>query len=221
MKLISGQQEEPFVVRLKSYLFWMVPVALVFFGLYPTTNIFTATRQDTLALWLPAELNIPFIPAFIWAYLSMYLIILVPVFFINRQQQRRLAIELMIVTLIAAVIFLLFPARLGFVRQLPAEPLYHALFKPLLALDYPYNLVPSLHVAWSCTVVLAITCQRKGWLVWGLYSWLGLIAVSTLFVHQHHLLDVITGGLLSLTVFYLVGRVYEKICGSTTGTDLA
>ncbi|OFS10968.1 phosphatase PAP2 family protein [Hafnia sp. HMSC23F03] len=210
MKFSIFHQTEPFSCRLKSYLLWMVPVAIVFFSLYPTINTFTAARHDTLALWIPAELGIPLIPAFIWVYFSFYLIILAPVFFLTQSEQKRLAIELMVITVIGALFFLLFPAKLGFVRQIPSAPLYQSLFKHLFMLDQPHNLVPSLHVAWSCTAVLAITRKHVGWIAWGLYSWLILIALSTLFVHQHHLLDVITGGLLSFTTCYLTGIVYEK-----------
>ncbi len=201
---------EPFPTRLKSYLLWMLPVSIVFFGLYPTVNFFTATRSDTLVLWLPAELEIPFIPAFIWLYFSMYLIILMPVFFLNLKEQKRFATELMVLTAVAAVVFLLFPARLGFERLLPIDPFYRSLFEALWSLDRPHNLVPSLHVAWSCTAVLAVTRRPRGWVSWALYVWLIAIALSTLFVHQHHLLDVVTGGLLSFTVHFYTGKVYEK-----------
>ncbi len=193
-------------------------MSVCFFVLYPTINMFTTTRADTLDLWFPAELDIPFIPAFIWAYLSMYLIILVPVLFLNRREQKRMALELIAVTLISSVIFLLFPARLGFVRQLPSDPLCRAVFEQLFTLDAPHNLVPSLHVAWSCTAVLAASRKATGWFLWVLYGWLLLISLSTLFVHQHHLLDVMTGGLLSLTTFYFARNVYEKNSRTTVGT---
>lgn len=215
---INTSETEPFSIRLKSYLLWGIPVSVCFFVLYPTINMFTTTRNDTLDLWFPAELDIPFIPAFIWAYLSMYLIILVPVLFLNRQEQKRMALELIAVTLISSVIFLLFPARLGFVRQLPSDPLYHAVFEQLFTLDNPHNLVPSLHVAWSCTAVLATSRKATGWILWVMYGWLLLISLSTLFVHQHHLLDVMTGGLLSLTTYYFARNVYEKNTRTTVST---
>lgn len=211
-------RKEPFATRLKYYLLWGLLVSLVFFALYPLINIFTTTRSDTLALWLPMELSIPFIPAFIWLYLSMYLIIFVPLFFLNLQEQKRLASELIVVTIIGAVIFLLFPARLGFVRQLPDNPLYHALFSQLLALDKPHNLVPSLHVAWSWTVVRAVSRTVRGWVPVMLYFWFTGIALSTLFVHQHHVLDVVTGLLLSLVVAYFAGKIYEKECPVSLNT---
>jgi len=202
--------KEPFATRLKYYLLWMAPVSVVFFGLYPTINAYTATRSDTLALWLPAELSVPFIPQFIWGYLSMYLIVLVPLFFLNLHQQKRLAIELMVVTAAAAIVFLLFPARLGFVRQLPDAPFYQALFSHLFTLDRPHNLVPSLHVAWSWSAVAAVLRTTRGWIPVALCFWFMVIALSTLFVHQHHLLDIATGFLLSLLVSYFTGKVYEK-----------
>ncbi|WP_336219461.1 phosphatase PAP2 family protein [Citrobacter amalonaticus] len=202
--------KESFATRLKYYLLWMLPVSVVFFGLYPIINIFTTTRSGTLALWLPEELLIPLIPAFIWVYLSMYLIIIVPLFFLNLREQKRLAIELMVVTIVGAIMFLLFPARLGFIRQLPDDPLYHAIFSHLLSLDRPHNLVPSLHVAWSWTAVRAISRKTRGWIPTVFWFWFIAIALSTLFVHQHHVLDVATGLLLSLVVSYFTGKVYEK-----------
>ena len=218
MRLATCVETEPFPRRLKSYLFWMIPVSAVFFGVYPTLNLFTASRDDTLALWIPAELNIPFIPGFIWVYFSLYLIILLPVFFLNQREQQRFAVELMAITLVAAFVFLLLPARLGFEREGPSDPFYRALYNSLFALDYPHNLVPSLHVAWSCTAVLAMTRKSVGWFAGLLYGWLAAIALSTLFIHQHHLLDVITGGLLSCVVYHLTGRVYEKPCDPAAGT---
>ncbi|QBH96967.1 Ser/Thr and Tyr protein phosphatase [Limnobaculum zhutongyuii] len=205
---------EPFTKRLKTYLIYACWVGVFFFGLYPTINWFTSTRSDFFALYLQAELAIPFIPAFVWFYLSMYLVFMLPVFFLNSRELKRLSAELILVTIIGAIIFLLFPARLGFTRQLPESDLYRGIFEYIFALDKPHNLVPSLHVAYSVTIVLAIVRHCRPLVRYSLMIWLTGLILSTVFTHQHHLLDVVSGVLLSFFTYQLMDRRYEKITDS-------
>ena len=76
----------------------------------------------------------------------------------------------------------------------------------LFALDHPHNLVPSLHVAWSCAAVLAIIRHTGRGLTLLFLLWLVLIVSSVLLVHQHHVADVVTGLLLAVTVSYMMRK---------------
>ncbi|MBT0459884.1 phosphatase PAP2 family protein [Morganella morganii] len=194
---------DPFSRRVISYLLWCIPVSVVFFTVYPLMNAYTAGRGSLYALWFPAELNIPFVPGFIWVYCSFYLIILMPVLFLPRREHRQLALTFIVMTLLGGVIFFLFPAQLGFVRQVPESPLYRTMYTTLFALDHPHNLVPSLHVAWSCAAVLAIIRHTGRGLTLLFLLWLVL---SVLLVHQHHVADVVTGLLLAVTVSYMMRK---------------
>ncbi|WP_274370829.1 phosphatase PAP2 family protein [Morganella morganii] len=198
--------QEPFSRRVVSYLLWCIPVSVVFFTVYPLMNAYTAGRESLYALWFPAELHIPFVPGFIWVYCSFYLIILMPVLFLPRREHRQLALTFMVMTLLGGVIFFLFPAKLGFVRQVPESPLYQTMYTTLFALDHPHNLVPSLHVAWSCAAVLAIVRHTGRGLTLLFLLWLVLIVLSVLLVHQHHVADVVTGLLLAVTVSYMMRK---------------
>ena len=73
-------------------------------------------------------------------------------------------------------------------------------------LNLDYNLVPSLHVA------LAAVCLQAFWegrsmpvrvalVLWGL-----ALALSTIFTHQHHVLDVVAGAVLARVMFLLLHR---------------
>ena len=198
--------QDSFSRRVISYLLWCIPVSVVFFTVYPLMNAYTAGRDSLYALWFPAELNIPFVPGFIWVYCSFYLIILMPVLFLPRREHRPLALTFMVMTLLGGVIFFLFPAQLGFVRQVPESPLYRTMYTTLFALDHPHNLVPSLHVAWSCAAVLAIIRHTGRGLTLLFLLWLVLIVLSVLLVHQHHVADVVTGLLLAVTVSYMMRK---------------
>jgi membrane-associated phospholipid phosphatase len=76
-------------------------------------------------------------------------------------------------------------------------------FTPLHALDQPYNLAPSLHIAlW--TILLAVYWRhtralRRAAIV----TWFVLIYASTLLTWQHQAFDVITGQALGLAALYL------------------
>ncbi|EMM6940036.1 TPA: phosphatase PAP2 family protein [Morganella morganii] len=197
---------DPFSRRVISYLLWCIPVSVVFFTVYPLMNAYTAGRDSLYALWFPAELHIPFVPGFIWVYCSFYLIILMPVLFLPHREHRQLALTFMVMTLLGGVIFFLFPAQLGFVREVPESPLYRTMYMTLFALDHPHNLVPSLHVAWSCAAVLAIIRHTGRGLTLLFLLWLVLIVSSVLLVHQHHVADVVTGLLLAVTVSYMMRK---------------
>jgi membrane-associated phospholipid phosphatase len=65
--------------------------------------------------------------------------------------------------------------------------------------------VPSLHVACSALCVATLLhAGPRATVKLGLLLWAGLLSVSVLLVHQHHLLDVLTGWLLGLAAYRLV-----------------
>jgi hypothetical protein len=168
--------------------------ACTFFTVYPACNLITSHRTNTFSLYLDSELKIPFVPQFVWFYLSMYVLFLTPPFYLNASEAKILGKRLVLSTLASGCIFLLLPAKLGFVRTIPDDPLYRPVFALMFAIDLPYNMVPALHVVFSALIVLAIldaseTVQTR--VLW--WSWLIVICVSTVLVHQHHLIDVISG----------------------------
>lgn len=201
---------EPINQRIKVFLIWGILVGIAFFGLYPLLNWYSSERQYTFGLYFSFELQIPFIASFIWLYFSMYLLLFTPLFLLNSNALRKLAIELIIATMVAAVIFLLIPCHLGFIRVIPDTPLYQLLYSQLFNLDHPYNLIPSLHVAFSTSIVLSLTANTKKHLSYLFYLWLIGIISSTILTHQHHLLDIITGAGSSLLIHNIIGRYYEE-----------
>lgn len=195
-----------FPQRISTFFAWGLLVGVVFFSIYPTTNWLASLRSEHLSLFVDKELGLPFIPEMIWAYLSMYVLFAFPPVFLNPEQLKRLAKELIIGTIISGIIFATFPAKLGFIRTLPDSDLYRTIFQNLFYVDQPYNLVPSLHVVYSTAISLAIvsnTGRRVRGLIW---LWLGFIITSTVLVHQHHVIDVMAG----LTLAVLARKLMEK-----------
>lgn len=190
----------------KTYSYWAFWVGVAFFSVYPTCNWLTSQRAVAYPLYINKELSIPLVPEFIWLYMSMYILFLLPPFFLDNIQLKLLGKQLILATISSGIIFLLIPTILGFERIQPDDPFYSSLYAQLFTIDLPHNLVPSLHVVFSAIIVFSLLQGMKKSsskiLTW---MWLILLCLSTLLVHQHHLLDVIAG--LLIAVFF---RTYYK-----------
>jgi membrane-associated phospholipid phosphatase len=192
----------------KTYAFWAMWVGVAFFLVYPTCNWLTSLRGEYFSLYFPGELNVPFVPELILIYLSMYVLFAMPPFFLQAAELTALGKQLIAGTLLSGLIFMLLPARLGFVRQVPEGGFFGPLFSNMFAVDMPHNMVPSLHVVFSALILLALTgatTSESYRLFW--YGWLLVICASTMLVHQHHLIDVIAGLALA---FLLRKRIIKR-----------
>jgi len=183
----------------KVYGIWAFWVGIAFFAIYPTCNWLTSQRTATYPLYIDAELEIPLIAEFFWIYMSMYVLFLLPPFLLNTRQLKSLGKQLVLATFVSGIIFLLIPTELGFQRVQPDNLFYSQLFSQLFTIDLPHNLVPSLHIVFSAIICFALLegIAHKSWklIVW---LWLALLCASTLFVHQHHMLDVFSGLLIAV-----------------------
>src|SRR3569833_2980752 len=165
-------------------------------------NWCTAHRTTHVRVDLGFEAYIPLVPAFSLVYMSIYpLFLAVPFVLRTKREVRNLAIVQSTTILIAGICFLLIPAKLAFVPPSDSElGVWKSLFRYADRLNLDYNLVPSLHVALSiiCIEFFCLHANGAGKIIlrlWGL-----AIAASTLFTHQHHLIDVGAGYSLALAV---------------------
>jgi membrane-associated phospholipid phosphatase len=193
----------PSPARWLAYLGLGLLLDLVFVAVYGGTLWLNQERGYYLNLFADWELHVPLIPGFIYPYFSIFVLFLLPPFALRVSALRCLAKQLALATFIAGTLFLLFPTRLGFTSH-PTLNQLPALFRLLVDVDLPYNLCPSLHVAYGTLTILAIqpASSRRARLLLGL--WLALMCASVVLVHQHHLLDILGGIMLALAVRYAV-----------------
>lgn len=194
--------------RLPVYLKWVAWVSVAFFGVYPAMNWITSLRSSPFHLYLQSELAIPFVPELIWAYVSMYVLFLFPLIFVPAAHMPALGRQLVVGTVVSGVLFLLFPAELGFARAVPDGPA-GGLYAGIFSIDQPYNMAPSLHVVFSAAIALACADFARPAVRALLFAWLGIISASTVLVHQHHLIDVATAFML---VWWLRRRYKVTLC---------
>jgi hypothetical protein len=183
-------------------------VGLWFAMVFGGAEWWTAQQTRRVRVHLDAELSLPLIPSFTLVYMSIYVLFLgVPFVLRKRSEFTRLALAQSVTILLAGLGFLLFPAQTAYAPPDAAHlGLWKGLFQIADRLNLDYNLVPSLHVALSvvCLEMFAVHATRAG--RWLLRSWGLAIAASTLFTHQHHLVDAVAGYALALAVVAGVRR---------------
>jgi uncharacterized membrane protein YozB (DUF420 family) len=198
--------------HIRFALVLMFLVTAWFCAVFAGTDWFTAHRIARVRIDLGFESHIPLIPAFTFVYMSIYLLFLAaPIVLRTRREITVLATAQLLAILVAGFFFLLIPAKLTFSPATDGElGWWRPLFRFADGLNLDYNLVPSLHVALSI-VCIEMFCFRAGIAQKILLrSWGFLIAASTLFTHQHHLVDAVTGYLLAFGVVKFVCRLQTK-----------
>ena len=126
---------------------------VLFLAVYPITNrILHDVYYHPFFSW---ELSIPLIDWMIIPYLSFNLLFLVPFFLLKKESLKLLGVSFALSTLIAGIIFYVFPTEIGFTRIVP-EGFTSLLYSSLFNLDMHTNLVPSLHVTY--TTLYLISC---------------------------------------------------------------
>lgn len=182
--------------RLLAWIKFQLSFFALFFPIYLGAAWLT-DLDEAFPLYWQWETRIPLVDWMVLPYLALYPIFVLPLFHLSARQYAGLTRQSVFTLLVAGLTFLLLPAQLGFPATVPDGP-----FAPFLQLvksvDTPYNLVPSLHVAF--TALLLLVCAqfsppRLGGIYIGL---LALVSVSTLFVHQHHVIDILAGIALAL-----------------------
>lgn len=182
------------------YLKLYVGLHLLFVLVYGGANWLAARHARPFHYYAEWERDLPFVPVMIYAYFSIALLFWMPLFMLDEARLRRLGMAAAACMLLAAAIFVMAPGTTAFTpRFAQGGTLEAVLFRLLHSVDRPFNTAPSLHVALSTLLVLV---AREGtpvqWLRALLLCWLGAIVLSVLLVHQHHLVDVLTGALLGI-----------------------
>jgi membrane-associated phospholipid phosphatase len=178
---------------------------LLFAATYVPINHWSVGRPARV-LYLPGEDRLPFIPEFEYLYVLSYFFpwLLVP----GVRDARtfvRCALAFLTTLLAAYGTYLVFPVYLERPTFVP-----DSIATWLLALEYrdpSYNHFPSLHVALTWLCYFGCRSRFKG-------RWLPLlvisISLSTLFVKQHYVVDVVYGAGLAAWAWRGAGRLADQ-----------
>jgi membrane-associated phospholipid phosphatase len=194
--------------RFRRALILITALSVWFALVYGGADWFTHRHGYRVRLHTDAELAVPFVPAAVVGYMSLYVLFAIAPFVLRTDRELDvLAVGLAVQIGGAGICFLIFPADNLFPP--PGDMgIWSATvhFAKWVALDY--NLAPSLHVAMGtlCATVYARQAPPLGRAA--LWLWAGAIGLSTLLLHQHYVIDIVTGYLLA---FVALRWVYDPI----------
>lgn len=136
---------------------------------------------------------IPFFVPFVWIYLSLYLFVLIPVI-------DKLDYDIFINILFSSILLLSvnIPVFYFYPSSYPRPELINLittsdkLLNWLYNVDPPNNTFPSMHVSTTFTFALNYMLYKKK-IRYFVLIWALLIALSTILIKQHYIIDVIAG----------------------------
>jgi membrane-associated phospholipid phosphatase len=184
-----------------SYLF-----SKIFFSVYGGTSLLAGLRRIRPDFHFAWELRLPFLPWLSVVYLSVPLLLLLTPFILRTWRSfTPFFLALTAETLIAGVVYLSVPMVQAYPPRV-ASGIGGAIFHLADRLNLQYNEFPSLHIAFAVTaaIVFGQRCGVLGKILFTLWT-LG-VAVSTLFLHEHHTLDLASGAVLGLLGVAVVWR---------------
>ena len=192
-----------------QFVFYL-PIYLVFF--------FLAERnvRDVTIINIPFDDMIPFIPEFIVPYFLWFpfmVAAIVYVFFRDKREFFAMAWNLIIGMSLFIVVSFVFPNGLTLHPQIETDSIFVWMVEYLHGIDTPTNVLPSIHVfnSFACGVSLGRVLWRRSHKITAIasYAMAVLITLSTMFVKQHSVIDVVSALVLSGLCYFLLRSLYK------------
>jgi membrane-associated phospholipid phosphatase len=164
-----------------------------------------------LFLRSPIDQALPVVPLFVVPYVSLQPFIYgsLVVFLLFRTRIFQSAVLSMIVTFLVSYIFFAFLQTYVDRPVLTGDDVFTRMVRDVYAGDHPFNDFPSLHV--STSTIIAIHWWRLNRRrTWPLLVWAGLIAISTVMVKQHYVVDIVGGLILAFATSWFFHRLIDS-----------
>jgi membrane-associated phospholipid phosphatase len=160
---------------------------------------------------LAVDRMISLVPTWVLVYGALYLFLIVlPVIVLQREDLIRLTVRAYLtVWTISFVCFIVYPTVAPRPPDLTGDGFAVWGLRFLYGSDPPYNCFPSLHVAHSFVSALACYRVHRG-LGFAAIASASLVAISTLFIKQHYVADVIAGAFLALVAYAIFLGPYAR-----------
>ena len=203
MKFLKDQnvsQIIPFLLYLVFYMIWFSILERL-----PRTRFFDLSSE--------LDTYIPFIVEFIIPYLSWFLfqaVWVVFVFFVDMNTYEQLTTMLMIGMTVFLVVSTFLPTKISLrPYYIESRGICAFLVRRLWAVDTPTNVWPSIHVFNTTALMMTLfTSQhpllRKNAVRIPVVFWCGMIVLSTMFLKQHSVGDVLAALALNGIAYVLV-----------------
>jgi len=180
---------------------WLLVLLLLFLAYF----LLNGLREPIHSLELTVDDRIPVLPAFVFPYLSLYVLLVVSIWRFLKAETRIFTIAALAIGLdlvISYLVFLFYQTRVERPVILGSD-VSSSILRTVYSLDKPFNAFPSLHT--SLSALLALLWGRVGSRIQpAIAVWAVFIIASTLFTKQHYIADVF-GGMAVALISYFAG----------------
>lgn len=183
---------------LKLKIKYAIFISVFFVISYKGAEFYTYTVDNVPSYFMNWEKNIPFLPIFMLPYMTSAPFFLITLFLVKNENDLKLLMKrALFLTVISVSIFIVFPMKFYFPKPEIDTSIFKFLFYLLGKLDSSFNQCPSLHVSFAFLSVVVYYREVKSRLLKSfLCIWGFLLAISILFVYQHHFIDFVGGTLM-------------------------
>ena len=193
---------------LKLKIKYTIFISIFFVIFYKGAEFYTYTVDNVPSYFMEWERNIPFLPIFMLPYMTSAPYFLATIFLEKNENNLKLLMKRAIfLTVVSTTIFVIFPMKFYFPKPEIANLIFKILFHILGLLDSSFNQCPSLHVSFAFLSAGVYYREIKSkFLKSFLCLWGFLLAISILFVYQHHFIDFVGGTLIFLITCIIFPR---------------
>lgn len=204
MKLFRNLQQR---IQIPGYVLCATVFMILFSSLvyWITGNI--ALDWKHYDLTLAFDRRVPLIPVFVWIYIGWFPFVLIN-YIILLKQGKAFTIRFLTADLLAkficGVCFLVLPTT-NIRPELTGDGFCIKLLQGIYLVDEPVNLFPSIHCMVSWLIVIGMRNSKK---IPKLYRFITvlfavLICISTQFIKQHYIVDLIAGIAVAEVTWYI------------------
>ncbi len=196
----------------KKWLIFIATIGIIFIA-YRLIAIGTFARSLNNSLALPLDSWIPFIPATIFFYVTIYFFWLPPIISknVNVQQYARIIAAVALAFVITFALHIIIPS--SYPRPILSADAVNTSWtqyfvQKIYNSDLPNNTFPSSHVVAAVTLMIMAYpyLRKKAFTAYA--SWGALISLSTLTVKQHYIVDVAVAIAVAIFSAWIIKRYW-------------
>ena len=161
---------------------------------------------------------IPFLPIFVIPYVAWYVYVpggMLYNFFVDKNAFRKQILTVISGMAISIIIFCIYPTTVDFRPSAEGDGFFLWVCRLLFSNDKPVNVLPSMHCFEA--VIIHLTAFRNEKLRRNITLRIGsiilsvLICLSTVFIKQHSVVDLVSGVALAYILYFLIYTLPEKV----------
>ncbi len=183
-------------------------ISIFFVILYKGAEFYAYTVDNVPSYFMDWERNIPFLPIFMLPYMTTQVFFLATIFLEKNESSLKLLIKrAAFLIAVSTALFVIFPMKFYFPKPEVDNQILRSFFYILGKIDSSFNQCPSLHVSFAFLSAEVYCREFKSKFLKSLFGiWGFLLAISVLFVYQHHFIDFVGGTLMFLITCILFPR---------------